>query len=187
VSSAAPAGGHHSTSPVTHDSVGAAANAPYFAAGWTAGWNVAAPCAAGLHPAPVVSLPLPWTWAAARAARDVVRRSLAAAGLTAAVAETAELLISELVGNAVRHATAPLSLELAYHQAVRCSVGDGSRARPRLLDASPMCEGGRGLTMVEALSEQWGSCPTPWGKTVWFDLAVPTTAATGTAFGQGAR
>jgi hypothetical protein len=85
---------------------------------------------------------------------------------------TAELLVSELVGNALRHAAGPLCLTLEWASDVRCLVSDGSSQPPRLTEAGLEDEGGRGLALVDMLAARWGHEHGPVGKNVWFELPV---------------
>lgn len=87
------------------------------------------------------------------------------------------LVASELVANAVRHAT-PVSarkIDVTWdfeESDVLIRVGDGSWAEPRRLRTSAMDPSGRGLTIVEALSDAWGVERTPRGKRVWARVRV---------------
>ncbi|MFD3454452.1 ATP-binding protein [Streptomyces sp. NPDC058691] len=113
---------------------------------------------------------LPWSTEACRHAREAVRAALRQWGLDD-VADTAELLVSELVGNALRHARAPLTLNcLLLGDTVCCVVIDGSQDLPRVMGADPEDENGRGLALVELLATRWGSDSSPAGKAVWFEL-----------------
>lgn len=86
----------------------------------------------------------------------------------------AALLVSELVGNAVRHADGPFAV-LAFYDGsrVRVEVGDASRAVPVVRHASHTETGGRGVYLVSTIAEDWGVQPTANGKRVWFELLVP--------------
>jgi hypothetical protein len=90
--------------------------------------------------------------------------------------DTAELLVSELVTNAVRHATGPSSLQvLLLDEIVSFSVADAKTPCP----AAPhdvRDEGGRGLQLVSLLSHRWGARATVSGKVVWCDLRRPQRA-----------
>ncbi|MFI1367043.1 ATP-binding protein [Streptomyces griseochromogenes] len=112
---------------------------------------------------------LPWTPAACRLARTAVRDALPRWSLGELV-PAAELLVSELVCNALRHGASPLRLTLERVPDLRCSVSDGSSKPPRPA-AGPEDEGGRGLALVDMLAARWG-CERglPAGKTVWFEL-----------------
>ncbi|UNO39262.1 SpoIIE family protein phosphatase [Streptomyces sp. MST-110588] len=111
-------------------------------------------------------------------ARRLVHDQLAHWGLRAA-SETAELLVSEIVTNAVRHAhTHHVVLRLVRTQALLCEVSDDDHALPQLLDAADEDEFGRGLRVVSRLAREWGTSRTASGKTVWFEQALPRTGRT---------
>jgi len=85
----------------------------------------------------------------------------------------AALLTSELVTNAIRHetgGTVTLAIDCSRDR-LRVDVHDTSRSVPAPVDAPADAEAGRGLTLVATLADEWGSCPTPWGKAVYFTLA----------------
>lgn len=113
---------------------------------------------------------LPWSPTACASARAVIRDVLPHWGLGDLV-PTAELLVSELVSNALRHACGPLHLTLERVSDLRCLVGDGASERPRPTDAGPDEENGRGLTLVDMLAARWGCEYGPVGKSVWFELS----------------
>ncbi|MGW7264601.1 SpoIIE family protein phosphatase [Streptomyces sp. NPDC054842] len=105
-------------------------------------------------------------------ARRLVRERLAEWGLTDAI-ETAELLVSEVVGNAVRHgAGAEVGLRLVRTDALLCEVLDDEPALPELLSAGPDGERGRGLRVVSRLAREWGTSASGHRKTVWFEQAL---------------
>ncbi|MBB5782290.1 ATP-binding protein [Nonomuraea jabiensis] len=107
-----------------------------------------------------------------RRARQAARAQLAEWGLQQAC-EYAELLISELVTNAVRHARGLVRMSLsAADGLLRCEVEDSSPVPPSPRAASCDDEGSRGLLLVEVLSSGWGSVPTGRGKLVWFEVPV---------------
>jgi anti-sigma regulatory factor (Ser/Thr protein kinase) len=117
-----------------------------------------------------VSWPLPSDPSSVPAARHLARTQLADWGLDEQ-REVAELLVSELVTNALRHASGPIGLTLCATDGVlRCEVRDADAARPHVCHPRDSDEGGRGLHMVEALSRRWGTDRTSEGKTVWFEL-----------------
>ncbi|MXM63854.1 hypothetical protein GR925_10435 [Streptomyces sp. HUCO-GS316] len=116
---------------------------------------------------------LPWSPMACAQARSAIRDVLARWDLSGLV-PTTELLVSELVSNALRHAVGPLGLTLEGVPDVRCLVSDGSRAIPRPTDAGPEEETGRGLALVDMLAARWGWEQRPVGKSVWFELSVGT-------------
>ncbi|MCK7627585.1 SpoIIE family protein phosphatase [Streptomyces sp. RS10V-4] len=105
-------------------------------------------------------------------ARELARDQLTDWGLQALV-DTTELLVSELVTNALRHGHGEIRLRLLLDRTLVCEVWDADLAQPRRRRARDTDEGGRGLQLVGLLSERWGSRRTPRGKTVWFELALP--------------
>lgn len=87
------------------------------------------------------------------------------------VAETAVLLASELVTNVVVHARTPMRLDVTVEDhSVRVAVVDDAPRTPSIRRAHEARLTGRGMTLVDALSTQWGVDPTPPGKKVWFEL-----------------
>ncbi|WP_306316342.1 MULTISPECIES: SpoIIE family protein phosphatase [unclassified Streptomyces] len=105
-------------------------------------------------------------------ARALVREQLGRWGLLG-IADTAELIVSELVGNAVRHASGgPVQLRLVRSGTLLCEVEDTEHALPTLLNAGPGDEFGRGLRVVARLARAWGTSRTATGKTVWFELSA---------------
>jgi anti-sigma regulatory factor (Ser/Thr protein kinase) len=87
--------------------------------------------------------------------------------------DDAALVLSELVGNAVRHAQGE-TLQVRLRRTadvLRIAVHDCSSALPTPRDASLDDESGRGLLIIEALSHRWGCRPLPGGKVVWADVA----------------
>lgn len=113
---------------------------------------------------------LPWSPTACSSARTVIRDVLPQWGLGDLV-PTAELLVSELVSNALRHASGPLRLTLERVSDLRCLVSDGTADLPRPAEAGPEDECGRGLTLVDTLAARWGCEGGPEGKSVWFELS----------------
>ncbi|MFI7097857.1 SpoIIE family protein phosphatase [Streptomyces sp. NPDC050161] len=105
-------------------------------------------------------------------ARELARDQLTDWGLEALV-DTTELLVSELVTNALRHGHGEIRLRLLRDRSLVCEVWDADLAQPRRRRARDTDEGGRGLQLVGLLSSGWGSRRTPRGKTVWFELALP--------------
>ncbi|RAJ30426.1 PAS domain S-box-containing protein [Kitasatospora sp. SolWspMP-SS2h] len=86
--------------------------------------------------------------------------------------DTCELLVSELVTNALRHGRGEIRLRLLRDRTMACEVWDDAYAQPRQRRAQETDEGGRGLQLVSLLAERWGSRRTPKGKIVWFELAL---------------
>lgn len=109
----------------------------------------------------------------ARAARAFVTETLGTWGLQR-LTDIAQLLTSELVTNAVRHARSEDVDVTMRHQdeAVRVEVHDTSSEHPVPKDVSPEAESGRGLHLVAALSKSWGVKPAESGKAVWFELST---------------
>ena len=104
-------------------------------------------------------------------ARELTREQLAAWDLET-LADTAELLVSELVTNALRHGEGDIRLRLLLDRTLVCEVWDAGLVQPRRRRAHVTDEGGRGLQLVGLLSTAWGSRRTHQGKTVWFELAL---------------
>nr|WP_241841350.1 ATP-binding protein [Streptomyces sp. CB01883] len=87
------------------------------------------------------------------------------------LADTAELLVSELVTNALRHTRGPLRLNLRWEAGrLLCEVEDTESTDPVRVAADPDAEGGRGAELIDMLADAWGSKRTATGKTVWFEL-----------------
>ncbi|MGH3310019.1 MAG: ATP-binding SpoIIE family protein phosphatase [Streptomyces sp.] len=117
-----------------------------------------------------------WTLAAeprsVARARELTRDQLADWNLDP-IADTAELLVSELVTNALRHGAGDIRIRLLLDRTLVCEVWDAGLVQPRRRRAHVTDEGGRGLQLVGLLSTGWGSRRTHRGKTVWFELARP--------------
>ncbi|MEV0302891.1 ATP-binding protein [Streptomyces prasinus] len=99
------------------------------------------------------------------------------------VADAAELALSELLANVIRHVPGRRCgiCFLLLPGAVRVEVSDGCPRLPVAAAQEALAEGGRGLLLVEAVTDRWGvtPCPTGGGKTVWFECALgpgPRTA-----------
>ncbi|UNZ16937.1 SpoIIE family protein phosphatase [Streptomyces sp. 891-h] len=80
---------------------------------------------------------------------------------------TTELILSELVTNAIRYGSEPIRVRLLYQTSLTCEVADGSSTSPHLRRAAATEEGGRGLFLVAQLAERWGTRYTPHGKVMW--------------------
>lgn len=129
-----------------------------------------------------------WTFpaeaGAVRVARDVVRRQLGQWGL-GAMSDVTELLVSELVTNSMRYASAPIGVRLTRSSTTSgtllVEVSDPLPDPPRERTASSEDESGRGLQLVAIASRRWGTKRDDSagldggrpGKTVWFELALP--------------
>ncbi|MBB4162319.1 ATP-binding SpoIIE family protein phosphatase [Streptomyces cinereoruber] len=104
-------------------------------------------------------------------ARRVVAEQLVAWGLEDLVFNT-ELIVSELVTNAVRYAGGPVGLRLIRETSLVCEVTDPSNTQPRLRRARWSDEGGRGLFLVAQLTSRWGSRHGRHGKTIWAEQSL---------------
>ncbi|MFF2845096.1 ATP-binding protein [Streptomyces sp. NPDC058001] len=121
---------------------------------------------------PCVSVTLPRRAESAGHARRLVERTLAAWEL-ATLTDTAVLVVTELVANAAEHSRGPtirVTLTRLTERRVRVGVADKSRTPPALRNADPEDVEGRGLTLVAATSDTWGTDTLPWGKRVWAEL-----------------
>lgn len=86
---------------------------------------------------------------------------------------TAELVVSELVTNAIRYGSPPIRLRLIHDTTTLiCEVSDTSHTAPHLRRARTWDEGGRGLLLVAQLTQRWGSRHTSEGKTIWAELGL---------------
>jgi anti-sigma regulatory factor (Ser/Thr protein kinase) len=86
---------------------------------------------------------------------------------------TAELVVSELVTNAIRYGAHPIRLRLIHDASTLiCEVSDTNHTAPHLRRAKTWDEGGRGLLLVAQLTQRWGSRHTADGKTIWAELSL---------------
>ncbi|MGW2400270.1 SpoIIE family protein phosphatase [Kitasatospora sp. NPDC001664] len=126
----------------------------------------------GVAPTEVATWELNVGEAEVRRARRLVREQLAAwhlEGLT----DTVELLVSELVTNAVRVARDHVQLQLIRVDKLLVEVSDDNHNLPSLEPSEEMDENGRGLNLVSKLAEKWGTARKAVGKVVWFEMALP--------------
>ena len=108
-------------------------------------------------------------------ARDHVRTACLAAAVDADVCDSAVLLASEVVTNAVIHGRGRVRLHVtADHDRVVVEVADDSAVVPAVRHAGEDATGGRGMAIVELLADRWGTRPTDSGKVVWFELTALT-------------
>jgi anti-sigma regulatory factor (Ser/Thr protein kinase) len=117
--------------------------------------------------------------ASVRQARMLIRDPMKRWGLEDSI-PMAELLVSELVTNAVRYGSntefveaQDIEFRLILEGGLICEVYDSSPALPRMLQVDRDAENGRGLHVVSQLARRWGSRRTPGGKVVWCELEVP--------------
>jgi serine phosphatase RsbU (regulator of sigma subunit)/anti-sigma regulatory factor (Ser/Thr protein kinase) len=125
-----------------------------------------------IQPDHVVTWTLPSELTSASRARSLIRRPLRRWGLQELL-PTAELLVSELVTNAVRYAQGKIGLRLILEGGLVCEVLDDSAALPRLRHPDDSDERGRGLQVVSQLAQRWGARRAAAGKVVWCELPVP--------------
>jgi hypothetical protein len=118
---------------------------------------------------------LPPDGTAAGQARATVREQLAKWGLQDLV-DTTELVVSELVGNALRYGNAPGELRLLRNERLSVEVSDTGPDLPQIQHADVSDESGRGLQLINMLCRRWGSCRTPGGKVVWAEQDLPASA-----------
>lgn len=109
--------------------------------------------------------------AATRSARAVVRDLCSDAAIAGDTLDTAVLLVTELVSNAIEHGGGTAVLDaIADERQLRISVVDADPVLPIARVGDVDDERGRGLMLVEALASRWGASPYGPGKTVWFEL-----------------
>lgn len=123
---------------------------------------------------------LPQDGRAAGQARAAVREQLGKWGLED-LADTTELVASELVSNAVRYGEAPGELRLLRYERLTVEVSDFGPDLPQIQHSDVSDESGRGLQLINMLCRRWGSCRTPDGKVVWAEQDLPVRAGAGTA------
>ena len=84
-----------------------------------------------------------------------------------------ELVLSELITNAIRYGSEPIHVRLIRDRTLICEVSDGSSTSPHLRYAATTDEGGRGLFLVSQMTERWGTRYSPQGKVIWAEVALP--------------
>ncbi|MEU9521685.1 SpoIIE family protein phosphatase [Streptomyces sp. NPDC048224] len=85
---------------------------------------------------------------------------------------TTELILSELITNAVRYGAPPITVRLLRQQVLICEVRDASSTAPRVVQAADFDEGGRGLFLVAQLADRWGVRYTEDGKVIWTEQSL---------------
>ncbi|MFI6701634.1 ATP-binding protein [Streptomyces sp. NPDC050509] len=124
---------------------------------------------------PAYTETLPRAPESAYGARRLLHLALDVWGMNS-VRDTAEVVISELVTNAIAHArrdSVRVTVTRLSDERVQVAVVDLSREHPKPRPAGPDEETGRGMEIVEALSGgRWGVEPLPWGKRVWAELGL---------------
>jgi anti-sigma regulatory factor (Ser/Thr protein kinase)/PAS domain-containing protein len=138
-----------------------------------------------IPPGRTVHWELPADLDQASRARELAVAQLLAWGLEE-LAFSTELIVSELVTNAIRYAGGPIGLRLVKDRRLVCEVSDPSQAQPHLRRARMSDEGGRGLFLIAQIADRWGSRYTADGKTIWTEQAYPAEPAPGPGRGAGA-
>ena len=126
----------------------------------------------GIPPQDVISWSLQLDSSEVQRARLMVREQLALWDLQE-LSETAELLVSELVTNALRVAKDRVELQLMRVGKLLVEVSDDDHNLPSLEPSEALDEDGRGLSLVSHLSARWGTSRKAVGKVVWFELPLP--------------
>ncbi|MEU4038378.1 SpoIIE family protein phosphatase [Streptomyces collinus] len=116
---------------------------------------------------------------AVAAARTHTRNQLTHWGVDEETAYTTEMIVSELVTNAIRYGTPPVHLRLIRDRTLTCEVRDGNSLAPRLRHAKTVDEGGRGLFIIAQLTQNWGVRHSLDGKTVWAEQTLPPPTSPG--------
>ncbi|MFE5857563.1 SpoIIE family protein phosphatase [Streptomyces sp. NPDC056500] len=129
-----------------------------------------------LEPRFVAQWEVPSDPAAVAVTRNACARQLESWGLDD-IAFTTELILSELITNAIRYAAQPITVRLIHNTSLICEVSDGSSTAPHLRRAAVTDEGGRGLFLVAQLAERWGTRYTATGKVLWTEQALHARGA----------
>ena len=124
-----------------------------------------------LDPGRIAAWELPADPALVGEVRASAMRRLSGWGLDE-TAFAAELILSELITNAIRHGTGPIRVRLLYGRTLICEVSDASNTAPHLRRAASTDEGGRGLFLVAQLSQSWGTRYLPEGKVIWAECGL---------------
>ncbi|MCX5610905.1 MULTISPECIES: SpoIIE family protein phosphatase/ATP-binding protein [unclassified Streptomyces] len=124
-----------------------------------------------LDPERIAEWDVPPDPAAVSPLRAACARRLADWGLEDIVFTT-ELILSELITNAIRYGTEPIRVRLLYDRSLVCEVSDGSSTSPHVRRAEATDEGGRGLFLVAQFAERWGTRYTARGKIIWSEQAL---------------
>ncbi|MEU0781192.1 SpoIIE family protein phosphatase [Streptomyces sp. NPDC006173] len=124
-------------------------------------------------PDQVATWPLDPVPAAAATARHHTQHRLRLWQVSEETAFATELIVSELVTNAVRYGAPPIQLRLIKDSTLTCEVSDAGGAAPRIRHARTVDEGGRGLFICQEMSHNWGIRYSGNGKTIWTEQTLP--------------
>ncbi|MFD6924687.1 SpoIIE family protein phosphatase [Streptomyces sp. NPDC059944] len=124
-------------------------------------------------PDQVATWPLDPVPAAAATARHHTQHRLRLWRVSEETAFATELIVSELVTNAVRYGAPPIQLRLIKDSTLTCEVSDAGGAAPRIRHARTVDEGGRGLFICQEMSHNWGIRYSGNGKTIWTEQTLP--------------
>ena len=116
---------------------------------------------------------LPYDKTAPATARRLTSKRMADWHLEGDTGDATELIVSELVTNAVRYGQPPVELRLILDRGLTCEIRDGSTTAPYMKYAGAVDEGGRGLFIISQLASLWGTRYAAEGKTVWSEQAIP--------------
>ncbi|MFE5584453.1 SpoIIE family protein phosphatase [Kitasatospora sp. NPDC056531] len=125
------------------------------------------------EPSQMATWDVPYDFAAVSRIRNACGHQLTAWGLEE-LSFTAELILSELITNALRYGAEPIRVRMLRDTSLVCEVSDSSSTAPHLRYAATMDEGGRGLFLVAQIAERWGTRYTARGKVIWAEQ--PLTA-----------
>lgn len=126
-----------------------------------------------LHSDRVVTWDIPANAAAVAETRRRTAEQLLAWELDSALFTT-ELIVSELVTNAIRYGYPPIRLRLIHDRGLICEVSDASSTAPHMRRARVFDEGGRGLMLVAQMATRWGTRQGTDGKTIWVEQDLST-------------
>ncbi|POX48106.1 histidine kinase [Streptomyces sp. Ru71] len=128
-----------------------------------------------LDPSKVASWEVPFDVTEVSRVRAEVSRRLGEWGLEEESFST-ELILSELLTNAIRYGAPPVGVRLLLGRSLVCEVSDGSNTSPRLRRAATTDEGGRGLFLVSQFAERWGTRYAAHGKVIWAEQLLGGSA-----------
>ncbi|MFG2426342.1 SpoIIE family protein phosphatase [Streptomyces sp. NPDC048590] len=129
---------------------------------------------------------LPYDKTAPATARRLTSKTLADWQVGADTGEATELIVSELVTNAVRYGSPPVKLRLILDRGLTCEIRDSSSTAPYMKYAGAVDEGGRGLFIISQLASLWGTRFASEGKIVWSEQTIPRgEGPAGEAVGEG--